>query len=99
MDIFVKQGSIVEQAVDLVVVNLFQGVTEPGGATGAVDKAMGGAISAIIAGGDFVGKPGETALLYTRGAILPPRVLVVGLGEQAKLTTNTVRATGSYCSA
>ena len=59
-------------------------MTEPGGATGAVDKALGGAISAIIAAGDFVGKPGETALLYTRGAIPAPRVLVVGLGEQAK---------------
>ena len=71
MDILVKQGGIVEQAVDLIVVNLFQGVSEPGGATGTVDKALGGAISAIIAAGDFVGKSGETALLYTRARSRP----------------------------
>ena len=98
MDILVKQGSIVEQSADLIVVNLFQGVTEPGGATGAVDKAVGGAISAIIAAGDFVGKSGETALLYTRGAIPAPRVLLVGLGEPAKLgadVTHVVAATAA----
>ena len=92
MDIKIKQASIIDEAVDLIVVNLFQGVTEPGGATGAVDKAVGGAISAIIAAGDFVGKSGETALLYTRGAIPAPRVLVVGLGEPAKLGANVARA-------
>ena len=57
MDIKIKQASITGEAVDLIVVNLFQGVTEPGGEKGAVDKAMGGAISAIIAGGISSGSP------------------------------------------
>jgi hypothetical protein len=33
---------------DALVVNLFEGVREPAGATGAVDKALGGAISTLI---------------------------------------------------
>ena len=42
MNIQIKQGNITEVAADLIVVNLFQGVTAPGGATGAVDRALGG---------------------------------------------------------
>ena len=69
MNIQLKQGNITDEAVDLIIVNLFQGVTAPGGATGAVDRALSGAISDVIAAGDFTGKGGETLVLYTRGAI------------------------------
>ena len=33
MDIQLKQGNITTEAADLIIVNLFQGVTHPGGAT------------------------------------------------------------------
>ena len=84
MDIQLKQGNITDEAADLVIANLFQGVTHPGGATGAMDRALGGAISDVIAAGDFAGKSGEMLVLYTRGAIPASRVLVVGLGDAAK---------------
>jgi leucyl aminopeptidase len=92
VEINLKQGNITEIAADLVVVNLFQGVTAPGGATGAVDRALGGAISAVIAAGDFTGKSGETLVLYTRDAIPAPRVLVVGLGEAGKFDLRAARS-------
>ncbi|RME42057.1 MAG: leucyl aminopeptidase, partial [Chloroflexi bacterium] len=63
MNIDVRQGFIQEIDADAVVVNLFRGVTRPGGATGAVDKALGGAITELITSGDFRGKLGETAVL------------------------------------
>ncbi len=91
MEILVKQGSILEEAADLIVVNLFQGVVEPAGATAAVDKALGGAIREVIAAGDFTGKAGETLVLYARGALPAPRVLVVGLGEQGKFSSIAAR--------
>ncbi len=91
MKITVWKGSITEVIADLIVVNLFQGVTAPGGATGAVDQALGGAISEVIAAGDFSGKSGETLVLYTRGALPAPRVLVVGLGEAAKFDLREAR--------
>ena len=81
MLIDIKQGNILDIEADLMIVNLFEGVKAPGGATGAVDKALGGAISQLIELGDCSGKLGETTLLYTHGALPTPRVLVVGLGE------------------
>ncbi len=91
MEIQLKQGSIAEIAAELVIVNLFQGVTVPGGATGAVDRALGGAIREVIAAGDLTGKNGEAVVLYTRGALPAPRVLVVGLGEAGKFDLRAAR--------
>ncbi len=91
MKITVKQGGIQFEEAPLIVVNLFEGVTEPGGATGAVDRALGGAIREIIAAGDFKGKSGEAALLYTRGNFPAKRVLVVGLGKAEKFDLEAVR--------
>ncbi|MBP8294419.1 MAG: hypothetical protein KAX65_16695, partial [Caldilineaceae bacterium] len=93
MNIRVEQGNITQQACDCIVVNLFEGVTIPGGATGAVDQALGGAISRLVTTGDFAGKAGTTALLYTNGQLPAPRVLVVGLGDAAKFDINAVRKT------
>ena len=91
MQLNVTQGDIAQQATDCVVVNLFEGVTEPGGATGAVDRALDGAIRHLIASGDFTGKAGATALLYTNGKIPAARVLVVGLGKAEKFDSKGVR--------
>lgn len=82
MNITVQQGGIHTLTADAVIINLFQGVTAPGGATGAVDKALNGAITELIAAGDVRGKLGETAVLYPRGAIPARRVILVGLGKQ-----------------
>lgn len=87
----VEQGSITEQTADTLVVNLFEGVTSPGGATGAVDRALSGAISELIAQGDLSGKLGETAVLYPRGALAAKRVIVVGLGKPERFGLEQVR--------
>ena len=49
MNLSVAQGDIAAAEADLIVVNLFEGVTMPGGATGAVDRALNGAIARLIA--------------------------------------------------
>ena len=51
MKITVQPMSITEFSGDTIIVNLFDGVSAPGGATGAVDKALGGIISQLIAEG------------------------------------------------
>jgi leucyl aminopeptidase len=91
MEIQVRSGGIQTTEDQLIVVNLFEGTETPGGATGAVDQALGGAIRELIANGDFRGKKGETAVLYSRGAIPTPRVVVVGLGSQDSFTLQGVR--------
>ncbi|HSR32848.1 MAG TPA: leucyl aminopeptidase [Anaerolineae bacterium] len=91
MEIQVVAGGIQSTEDELIVVNLFEGVERPVGATGAVDQALGGAIREIIADGDFRGKRGEIALFYPRGALPATRVLVVGLGAQDAFTLQTIR--------
>ncbi|MEZ4865927.1 MAG: leucyl aminopeptidase [Caldilineaceae bacterium] len=91
MQITTVQGNLADQQSDCLVVNLFEGVTAPGGATGALDQRLGGAISNLIATADFTGKRGTTALLYTNGALPAPRVLIVGLGMAEKLDTQAIR--------
>ena len=90
MDIRVQQGNIAEAAADAVIVNLFEGVTQPGGATGAVDEKIGGLIRKIIAAGEFKGKLNETAVLHVDGAPFR-KVVVVGLGKQAEFSAERVR--------
>ena len=91
MDVRVAVGDIAQWKDEGIVVNLFDGVSKPGGATGAVDKALGGAISQLIAAGDIKGKFKECYVLPTLGKIPAVRVFVVGLGERGKFTLDRVR--------
>ena len=80
MEIRVVAASLTEVPADAVVVNLFEGVRTPGGATGAVDRVLGGTLSDLIAAGEIQGKLHETTLLHVSGQPFR-RVLVVGLGK------------------
>lgn len=91
MKVEVKQGDITEVSTPLLVVNLFKGVKHSGGATGAADAALGGAISKALAAGEMEGKLGQTLLLHTDGKIPADRVLVVGLGESDKFGPEEAR--------
>lgn len=96
MEILVQQGSVTEVQTPLLVVNLFEGVKTPGGATGAVDGALGGLISQLIADGEIKGKLEEVTLLHTLGKLPAARVAIVGLGPREKFGLEAIRrASGS----
>ena len=82
MEIRAISGDITQIDAGAVVVNLFEGVQSPGGATGAADRALDGAISRLIADGEIKGKKGEVTIIHTLGKIPPARVVVAGLGKQ-----------------
>ena len=88
----VAAGDISVRDTDAIVVNLFEGVTRPGGATGAVDSALGGAISRLIGDGEITGKRGEVTIIHTLGKIAPARVLVAGLGKASDFSAEAVRS-------
>jgi leucyl aminopeptidase len=91
MQIKVQSGDISAFRADAIVVNLFEGVTAPGGGTGAVDRAMGGAISQLIEAGDIRGKSGEFTLIHSLGRVPAPRVVVAGLGKSSEFSVDKVR--------
>jgi len=87
----VESADITQHAAKAIIVNLFQGVTSPGGATGAVDAALEGGISALISEGEIKGKAGEAVLVHTLGRMPSPRVIVAGLGKQDSFNLNVIR--------
>ena len=91
MNITVARGEIQKRREQALIVNLFEEVGQPGGATGAVDREIGGLIGRAIVDGDFAGKKNETLLLYTHGLIESPRVLVVGLGKRESFDAEAAR--------
>lgn len=96
MKIDVVVGSVTEITTPLLVINLFEGTTQPTGATGAVDAALGGLISRLIAEKELTGKINEVSIIHTMGKIPAERVAVVGLGKKEEFTIDRARqAAGS----
>jgi leucyl aminopeptidase len=91
MKIEVLGGDIAASSADSIVVNLVEGLTTPGGATAAVDRALGGAIAELIAAGEIKGERNELTLIHTLGKLPARRVLVVGLGKKETVDANVVR--------
>jgi leucyl aminopeptidase len=95
MKVTVCEGQLEGQATGLLVVNLFQDVTNPGGGTGAVDRAASLAITERLQAGDALGEFGSMTVFYPRGTIPAERVLLVGLGKAQEFTLDRVRQVGA----
>jgi leucyl aminopeptidase len=84
VDLRVQQASVTDIETPLLVVNLFEGVSQPGGATGAVDQALSGQITQLIADGEITGEPATITVIHTNNGhtgLKAKRVAVVGLGK------------------
>lgn len=96
MEILVVNGDLIKQKTNILVVNLFEGVKNPGGATGTVDKALDNMISDfVIRKEKFEGKFGTFYLLPTNNKIPADKVLIVGLGEKEKFNLNRLMVLSS----
>ena len=91
MEIKVIAGDITKIKADAIMVNFFEGMASLGGDIAAVDKALGGAIAQLIKQGEIKGKLNEITLVHSLGKLPTARVVVVGLGKQAELSTNKIR--------
>ncbi len=98
MEINVIAGDIARIEADAIVVNLFEGVEQPGGATAAVDKAFDGAISSLIGRGEIKGKFGEVGIVHTFGKLPARIVAVAGLGKRQDFNVDKIRGVaGEFC--
>ena len=98
MNIKISNSSIQAASADAILVSLFEGVDISSGAAGAVDKALNGAISELLNANDFRGKFNEVTVIYSRGVIPTPRVIVIGLGKVEEFSLDRIRqasATGA----
>lgn len=95
MKVKVRSGSIINIKCDLLVVNVFEGLKVPGGATAVVDKKLSGAIVDLIKSGEISGKLGEVNLIHTQGKLPARQVLVVGLGKSVEFELDKVRIAAS----
>jgi len=91
MKVKIYNQSILEYRGDVVIVNLFEGEKAPGGATGAVDKALNGIIRKMIMSGEITGKLGETAIIHTFERLNADKVLIVGLGKSNTFGPEEIR--------
>lgn len=91
MKIKVVCASINDVSCDLLVVNEFAGVKHPGGATGAIDKALNGLITEITSAGEVSGKLGNVPVIHTQGKIKAKHVAVAGLGDRKDFDLDKVR--------
>ena len=95
MQITVTARNPAEATADLLVVPLAKLATPrprlPTRAA-ALDRRLGGPLAAVVASGDFTGKSGEAQLVYPRNPGRARRVLLLGIGEEAKLDAEALRA-------
>ncbi len=88
----IEHASPVEFATPLLVLQHFERDVRPGGLAAEVDERLGGAITRLLARGDFHGKKDETALLYPQeGQIGAERVLLVGVGKREDYVVERLR--------
>ncbi|KPJ73935.1 hypothetical protein AMJ52_02495 [candidate division TA06 bacterium DG_78] len=91
MKIEILHQSVTQFDGDLLIINLFKGVQQPGGATGVIDKTLNLIISQAIQKGELTGAIGETVVFHTFGKLPTDHVLVVGLGPSEKFGTEQIR--------
>lgn len=92
MDVKVLNAELKDQSCDLLVVGLYEKTETLSGIIASVDEATGEIISDFVIKKDkYEGKFASTYLLQTYGRIPANKILVVGLGEKDKFTTNKLR--------
>ncbi|GJL56179.1 MAG: putative cytosol aminopeptidase [Nitrospirales bacterium] len=87
----VKQGTLTGTPTEVLVIPGYEDETNIGKATQPLDRNLGGQLTEMRKNGEFQGKPNQTVLIHTRGAIPAKRILLVGLGKRDDLTLDRVR--------
>ena len=66
-------------------------------ALASADRATRGQVRAAFASGDFQGKPEQSLLLYPDRRLRAKRVLLLGIGDAAKLDSDALRQLAGRC--
>jgi leucyl aminopeptidase len=91
MKIETSPGSLLEQNVDTLLIGVPQG-NGIGSDLDDLNHSLDGKLAELLGQLGFNGAAGETALLPSFGKVSANRIVAVGLGNQADLTIDAVRA-------
>ena len=84
MDLALETRKPSEAKADVLVLGRYAADGRPPAEFAAVDRALGGLLSKVLASEKFEGKPGQLSYVHTGGKIPAERVLVVGLGPHRR---------------
>jgi leucyl aminopeptidase len=98
MKLIVEKTSLKKVKADVACTFLFEDRKLFDEKMNALKKLLKGRIEALLEAKDFKGKEGETVVLYTEGRIAARRFMLVGLGEQKKLTLEKLRRAAATAS-
>ena len=87
----VKQGTLTGIPTEVLVIPGYEGETGLSKAIHPLDRNLNGQLAELRKSGEFQGKPNQTVLVHTRGALPAKRILLVGLGKREDLTLDRVR--------
>jgi leucyl aminopeptidase len=92
LDISIRTDDIAAFRTPLLVLQHFEDDRDPLGAAAAVDEALGGLLTRLLARRDFRGKQEETLVVYPPDATFPAeRVLMVGIGKREEYSMQGLR--------
>jgi len=91
MKLSVERTSLKKVKADVICAFLFEDRKLFEEKMNVLKKILKGRIESVLETRDFKGKEGETAVLYTEGKLASRRLMLVGLGEQKKLTLERIR--------
>lgn len=91
MNITIQKGDIAAFEADLLVIGMFENAKGLDGVAGVVDKALGGLLAKELKVVGFAGKEGTMLIFHTHGKIPTSRIMLIGLGEPAHCSLETVR--------
>jgi len=96
MKLSLETRDLARARADMLVVGRHAGEARLGPALQALDAALGGTLSRVLAAEKFEGKPGQSSHFYTDGRLAAPRVLVVGLGQKNEASAEAVRRAAAH---
>jgi leucyl aminopeptidase len=83
LEVAFATGDPLEQAVDLLLIGCGERDLEGPGIVGRADARLDGLLRRAAAEERFAGKPGQSLLAHTHGAVPARRVALIGLGASA----------------
>jgi leucyl aminopeptidase len=96
MKLSLSQSGLTEARADALILGRHADEARLAPALAAVDEALGGLLTRVMAAEKFEGKPGQLTHVHADGRRLrAPRVLVAGLGPKKGSNTETVRRAAS----